>query len=201
MLLFIQNKYYRAITTEQLTVKISNYRSPEWVFMGNGITAGGRNWSLRFGLNPFNSINLGHIGYSFRQIAAQIPKAVSYHSKYLVLTAETTDLMDVESDAETFNFKEWENLVTQLPNNPHCLKIICSIPPQRDPSTDSRINALNEKLKTQAESYQLKFLDLNPILLESNVSRPSLFIDSIHLSDTAYDLWAHALLNFTKEYK
>lgn len=192
--LLLQSEYYRFITIQQITHKISPIFPPTWVFVGDSITAGGRTWSLKLGSGPFDSINLGADGLMIRQVAGLIPRATSYSSKHLVLMAGINDLLNDTQNDEGF-LKDWEKLLISIPENKKITVIVCSVLIGKNQEHDERILLVNKELETLCLKYGIRFLDLNPAFIHFK-SRESLFIDPIHLSANGYELWVDSLSKF-----
>ncbi len=190
--LYIQSEYFRFIAGEQMTHKLSKIHQLKWVFLGDSITAGGRNWGSRLGDGPLNSINLGVNGYTIRQVVTLLPKALDYHSHFIVITAGTNDLLIDSVDDEAI-LSDWSRLMSVIPQERKTEVIVCSIPIMRDSGFDSRIAGLNSRLKLLAEERGMIFVDINTSMLGSGIERDLIFVDGVHLSEKAYRVWAGQL--------
>ena len=56
--MFFKSEYVRYLNYNLLAHRNEKLLGSNIVFVGESITAGGRNWSMRLGGNPFGSINL-----------------------------------------------------------------------------------------------------------------------------------------------
>ena len=100
-LLLGQSEFYRFVTIEQISHKLTHFRSPNYVFIGDSITAGGRNWWIRLNQPPFSSINLANSGYTVRQVEGLLLQAIQYRPKTIFVMAGTNDLLNpMVSNAE-----------------------------------------------------------------------------------------------------
>lgn len=52
---------------------------PAYVFLGDSITAGGRNWGWDINRNPLEAINFGVSSYTTQQISYLIDEAIAYN--------------------------------------------------------------------------------------------------------------------------
>lgn len=188
-LLLFQSEFYRFVTIEQISVKMSHFRNPDYVFVGDSIMGGGRNWWLRLGKPPFSSITIANNGNTIEQITELLDQAIKLRPRYIFVMAGTNDLFQGRSDAQIQ--ADWKNLLRKVRTHNDIKFIITSFPITNYESNDQRISRINEFVSQEAKSNQVDFIDLNEILLsQTNNQRSSYFIDGVHFSDLTYKIWA-----------
>ncbi len=189
--LIIQSEFYRFATLEQITSKVSHFRKPEYVFIGDSITGGGRNWGLRLGILPFSTVNLSNNGYTVRQVGLLLDKAIKLKPRYILIMAGTNDMFDQRLSDEDIK-KDWRSIIEEAKQKSKAELVITSVPIMADKNYDKRIIKINKFLKELVISNGYKFIDLNEILLSQeslNHDRNQYFSDGVHFSEITYKLW------------
>jgi len=187
-ILIIQSEFYRFATLEQITSKVSHFRKPNYVFLGDSITGGGRNWGLRLGILPFSTVNLSNNGYTTRQVGGLLDKAIKLKSRYILIMAGTNDIFDQRLSDEDIK-KDWRSIIEQAKQKSTAKLVITSVPIMADKNYDKRIIKINKFLKELVISNGYKFIDLNEILLSQeslNHDRNQYFSDGVHFSEITY---------------
>ena len=165
-LLLGQSEFYRFVTIEQLSHKISHFRSPDYVFIGDSITAGGRNWWTRLNQAPFSTINLGNSGYTVRQVNGLLLQAIQYSPKAIFVMAGTNDLFDPSVSNDDIK-ADWLELVETAQDKKFDSIIVTGIPIVADKAYDSKIEELNIFLKDLCIKNRYNFIDLNQSINQS----------------------------------
>lgn len=195
-ILFFYSEYYRFQTFQQINFKISHFTNPKYVFIGNSITSGLRNYWYKFDLTPLFSINLAANGFTTRQINFLIDKATQLNPQYIFVMAGTNDLFDNRLSNQEI-IEDWEILFEKLKKQTSSKIIITGIPIQADVRLDQRILYLNNSIKNMTEKSGYVFIDINKIITsdikKSGNNRDEYFIDSVHFSDKSYQLWTKEL--------
>jgi lysophospholipase L1-like esterase len=194
-LLIIQSEFYRFATLEQITSKVSHFRKPEYVFIGDSITGGGRNWGLRLGILPFSTVNLSNNGYTVRQVGGLLDKAIKLKPRYILIMAGTNDMFDQRLSDEDIK-KDWRSIIEEAKQKSKAELVITSVPIMADKNYDKRIIKINKFLKELVISNGYKFIDLNEILLSQeslNHDRNQYFSDGVHFSEITYKLWTEKI--------
>lgn len=190
-LLIIQSEFYRFVTLEQITSKVSHFRKPDYVFLGDSITGGGRNWGLRLGISPFSTVNLSNNGYTVRQVGALLDKAIKLKPRYILIMAGTNDIFDQRLSDEEIK-QDWRTLLEQAKQKTTAKLVVTSLPIMANNSYDQRIIKINKFINQLVVSSGYEFIDLNEILLSQeslNYDRNQYFSDGVHLSEITYRLW------------
>ncbi|MEA5620800.1 GDSL-type esterase/lipase family protein [Cronbergia sp. UHCC 0137] len=180
------------MTLEQITAKVSHFKNPDYIFIGDSITAGGRNWGLRLGLVPFSTYNLGYNGYTTRQVGGSLDKAIKLSPRYIFIMAGTNDLFDKRLSDQDIE-EDWNKIIQQAKQENTAQLIITSLPIMADKTYDKRIIKINNFIKNLATSNGYKFIDLNSVLLSQdnlNFDRNQYFSDGVHFSELTYKLWS-----------
>ena len=186
--LLFQSEYYRFVTLEQITSKISLFKSPEYIFLGDSITAGGRNWGLRLGLMPFYTANLGVNGYTIRQVTGLLDTAVKLRPSYIFIMIGTNDILDNRVSDRQIE-EDWRSLIQQVKQKTNARLIVTGIPIMANKAYDERIIKINNFIKTSAASKGFEFIDINYVLLANTDNRGQYFIDGVHFSKITYKIW------------
>ena len=98
MLVFAKSEYVRFIAIQMVTNWKGKAIGISDAYIGDSITAGGRNWGV-----PFDAINLGGDGYTTWQIEGQIGKTKKYDPDNVFILAGTNDILGRrEFDLEQF---------------------------------------------------------------------------------------------------
>ena len=88
------NSWSRSVFLETLAHWRSKVFPLKYVFVGDSITAGGRNWGWRLWDNPLAARNMAGNGYTVWQIEGQVRDAIAkYHPKVIFILAGTNDLL------------------------------------------------------------------------------------------------------------
>jgi hypothetical protein len=173
----------------------SHYRAklvkPHTVHVGDSITAGGGHWSFLLSSMPFDSINLAGDGYTTRQIAGQVRRALLYQPKVVVIMAGANDILGGD-------FREQEVVDGYI----YIAKLFAGKPSQclvtlptklRDPSQTETVELLNGRLSDILPEMGCLVVDLNPDLAPNGVLERRFTRDGIHLNQEAYAVWADRL--------
>ena len=193
-LLLLQSEFYRFVTIEQISSKVAHFKNPDYIFVGDSIMGGGRNWWLRLRRFPFSSITISNNGNTTRQIAGLLNQAIQLKPRYIFIMAGTNDLFDSRlSDKEIQ--EDWEKLFSnaktaKIENN--ITVVITSVPILANTRYDERIIKINNFIKQMAEKDGYKFIDINAKLLVE-IDRSQYFTDGVHFSELTYQLWAEKI--------
>lgn len=189
--LFAVNQYFRNVVFRLASHYRAALVNPRTVHVGDSITAGGGHWSFLLKSIPFDSINLAGNGYTTRQIANQVHKALTYQPEVVVIMAGANDILDENyneqdvvddyaSISESFAGKKSQCLVT-LPVK------------MRDPRRSQAVERLNRRLKNDLPGMGCLVIDLNPDLAPNDVLLDRFTGDGVHLTHDAYKVWADKL--------
>ena len=88
VLVFLKSEYVRFVAVQTVTNWKGKLNGVSSVYVGDSITAGGRNWGSMLG-----AINLAGDGYTVSQIEGQLGKAETYSPKRVFILAGTNDIL------------------------------------------------------------------------------------------------------------
>lgn len=190
MILLFQSEYFRFLTLEEITRKISHYRTPRYVFVGDSITAGARNWGMRLGLLPTDTVNLGVSGYTTVQISHNVEKASEMEPRYVSILAGTNDVAS-QRFTETDFKEDYRKIWTVIDQHPEISYLVTSVPFWRDGTRDREINSINRYLSFESSRRSnVTFVDLAFALMKSGLPPEKLYADNVHFGSPAYEIWA-----------
>lgn len=84
--------------------KVSPLRT---VHIGDSITSGGGQWSLRLSGSPIDAYNLAGNGYTVQQVRGQLARAIGYSPNAICVLAGTGDFFDLRFDPD-FTASQYE---------------------------------------------------------------------------------------------
>lgn len=197
---FVLNEYFRFQFLQTISNWYNKLDKIDFVFIGDSITAGGRNWGSLIDKAPYRTINLAGNGYTTRQILYQVNKASNYNPKYLFVLAGTNDvfaLKDSVYNIEQFK-KDYKNLVEEI-NTLNCQAIFTLIPYQSSSKDKKLIDEMNTIIKQVLNKYEFHYIDLNPLISENGVLKKEFTVDGVHFSEKANIIWGKNLKNQLNE--
>lgn len=148
VLVFIKSEYFRFVYFETVSHWTSNVHPIEYAFVGDSITAGGRNWGLRLESNPFSAKNFAGDGYTVHQISNQVSKALEYEPKWIFIMAGTNDILsfhDEKQDLSTVSSR-YKELLGKF-DKEKTIPIITLIPFTQREQYNPTIKILNQEIK------------------------------------------------------
>ncbi len=175
-------------------------RKNEIVFLGNSLTEAGEWQELVPNQNVINRGISGDVSFG---IIARLDEVLSSKPKKIFLLMGTNDLkrgfptaLMIRNYETIINRVKKESLKTTL--------IIESIFPVNESMiateykriTNAKIKEVNSQLKQLAEKHQLSYIDLHPLLEDSEGQMNKNYTtDGIHIKTTTYILWVNYLKN------
>jgi lysophospholipase L1-like esterase len=164
------------------------------VFLGNSITSQGE-WAELF--NRSDIQNRGIPGDHCDGIRNRLPAIVKSNPSKIFLMAGINDL--AYHDPETV-FKKYRQLVDAIQTQaPVAQLFLQSVLPVNNKAYLTLINnsgviSLNNNIRKLAEAKHLTFIDLYPLLLDSEGNLDAIYtLDGIHLNGLAYLKWKAAI--------
>lgn len=161
---------------------------PEIVFIGDSLTAFGKIWNFRIGEFNFNVWNMGHGGFTTRQILFYAKIASKYKdTRYAFVMAGINDPDKSIAGAEK-TFADYMKIIDTLLDGGVQPVIELTLYRENEPAPEF-IDRLNDLLKKYAGQRNLKVIDLNPILAPNKSLLDKYSIDGVHLTEAAYNVW------------
>jgi len=184
MTLLFLSEYFRFVTLEEITRKISHYRTPRYVFVGDSITAGAR--------------NLGVPGFTTVQIFHNVEKASEMEPRYVSILAGTNDVAS-QRFTETAFKEDYRKIWNVIDQHPKISYLVTSVPFWRDGIRDREINSINQYLSFESsQRSNVTFVDLASALMKSGLPPEKLYTDNVHFGSPAYKIWAAMIATHSK---
>lgn len=183
MAIFVQSEYVRFVVIQLVT----NWKGKAFglsdVYIGDSITAGGRNWGA-----PFNAINLAASGLTTWQIEGQIKKAIIYDPNNILILAGTNDIIG----RRQFDLAQFEQDYASLLDR--ALKtgkniLITEIPYTALRENTQNISDSNQVLRQLAADRNITTINLNETIAPDGLLLPEFTVDGVHFSPPAYRIW------------
>jgi alpha-glucosidase len=169
---------------------LAHYRSrfirPDYVFIGDSITAGGSNWGWRLDGAPLSAISLASNGIVTREIESLLVPAEKYHPRHLMVMAGTNDVfLDIVDEAGLRT--SWQHILAA--DN----VIVTLAPFTTSPKSNEGIAHVNALVRRMALAAGRKVIDLNPLLAPKGVLEAQYTVDGTHFTPAAYRIWAREI--------
>lgn len=161
------------------------------VFLGNSITAEGKDWSKRF--NYPNIKNRGIGGDVTDGILARINEVVYFKPKAVFLLIGINDLWNTTPNVPSVEYissniiKIGKVINKKSPNTKIYIQTILPVEKEIYKENIMRINTI---LKESEKSNPYKIIDLHSVFInEKGIIISELFTDGIHLNEKGYQVW------------
>lgn len=194
-IIFFKYEYIRFQVFNSASQKIAQIMKPDIIFVGDSLMAGGRNWFRLLGLDAFRSINFAQSGATTFQIEKQIERALTFKPKYIIINGGTNDLLgpyDFDIGEVLNEFKRILKMFEKTSVTP----IVTLVPYTNDININHEIEHLNEAITLLALENDVHTIDLNLNIAPSGLILPEFTTDGIHLSSSAYDIWAMGIKKY-----
>lgn len=167
-----------------------------FVLLGNSITQFG-NWKKLLDRNDF--VNSGMAGYTTGQYLFPLPEVVlKYKPKVCFVEGGINDF-GLGLDVQRVYTNLIDIIIVLQKNN--VVPVIQSTTYSLDnPEVNVKVTALNILLKEYAQQHQLDFIDLNALTAKDGKLNSVYAIDSVHLNEKAYELWAIEVKKVLEKY-
>ena len=183
----LRSEYVRFVVTQTITHWKGKRLGVDNIFIGDSITAAGRNWGA-----PFNSINLAGNGYTVWQITSQVNKTPSYKAENLFILAGTNDVVS----GRAFTAAQFEADYTQLLERALETELrvfVTEIPFTIHEEHHQKIAKANDMIRKLASDKRVTCIDLNSIIAPNGLILNEYSLDGVHLNPTAYSHWRSLL--------
>lgn len=173
------------------------------VMLGDSLTQFGGNWNRRLsGKDEGPYINRGIAGDDTDGIYDRLYQVLPFHPAAIIFLAGINDISHNDEPQEVANgiFRIYTEIRRQSPDTKVLLQSLLPINVsfhqwkllERKTNTVVEVNTL---LHQKAEEKGVSFLNLFPLftLPDSNVMRPELTVDGLHLTEKGYAIWITAL--------
>ena len=192
---FLMSEYVRYVAIQTATNWKGKLTSFQSAYVGDSITAGGRNWGT-----PLGAINLAGNGYTVWQIEGQLGKAEEYSPKRLFILAGTNDVLG----RRPFNPKEFEKDYARLLDRALKTKAevyVTLIPLTSRSEANRAIPNANQIIQELSDSRRISTIDLNPTIAPNGTILPNYTVDGVHFTPETYTLWRTKLHDVIEKYE
>ena len=170
------------------------------VMVGNSITEAGGDWSQK--MNNKNFANRGISGDNVSGVKDRVDEIIKGNPQKIFLMIGINDVSHHQTS--DFIVNEISELIERIRlNSPRTSIFIQSILPinesfeiyTRLDGRSNQVPEINSKLKTLARNWNLTFIDLFPLFVESgtHILRKKLTSDGLHISEEGYKIWRKEL--------
>jgi hypothetical protein len=174
------NPYLRRVYGQTLAHWKSKIIAPDRVIIGDSLAAGGGDFG-RFG-----TINLASNGIVTKEVADTLQVAQAYHPRHIIVIAGANDIfLDLDDPAKLAPY--WRKILADP------AVMVTLIPHTRNPAVNQRIDRLNTMISTFAHQAGRKVITIPNITAPNGLRLPESMSDDIHLSQSAYLQWRHAI--------
>lgn len=167
--------------TQTLARWLSKAVAPNTVFIGDSLTAGGRNF------NDLRDINLGSNGLQTYQIAANMTKALTFAPRHVAIMAGTNDAIEGPIDEAEIT-RLWRTICAQ----PKI--VVTKVTPTASDELNSRIDEINRIIGVECKGRPI--IDLGLLAGPNGKVQPRYTADGVHPSSAAYATWRAALRRY-----
>lgn len=157
------------------------------VYVGDSITAGGRNWGTIFG-----AINLAGDGYTVSQIESQLGKAAKYSPRRIFILAGTNDVLGSRQlDLKQFEL-DYSHLLDRAKKT-NAYIFVTLIPVTSRQAPNRVISLANQIILDLARARGIITINLNPTIAPHGTLLPQYTVDGVHFTNETYKIWRHEL--------
>ena len=161
------------------------------VFLGNSITAGGKDWSER--LNEPNIKNRGIGGDVTEGVLARLDELIYFKPRTVFLLIGINDLWNLTPDNPPAEYVG-ENILKIAQKikagSPKTKIYIQTILPNKRVVLREKIKAVNQIIKTNQTESLYSLIDLYSVFVDNDgLLKNDLSIDETHLNEQGYDAW------------
>lgn len=196
---FVLNEYFRFQFFQTASHYYSKLGNLEYIFIGDSITAGGRNWANWIGESPLKVKNLAGNGYTTKQIISQATQAIPYKSKYLFVLAGTNDVFSMKDSTAKFTIedfrRDYTKLIRVIKKGDHT-PIFTLIPYQSSKANTALIDEMNSVIKELLDANDFTYINLNEDISKEGVLLDKFTVDGVHFSDEANEVWGNKLKKY-----
>ena len=179
----LKSEYIRFIATQTITHWKGKSLGVDNIFIGDSITAAGRNWG-----SPFTTINLAANGYTVWQVNLQLNRTKDYKATNLFILAGTNDVIGLRE----FNLDQFEEDYTQLLDKAlesGLRTFVTEIPFTVHEKHNRAIASANRIIRKLTLDKGITCVDLNSIIAPNGILLGEYSLDGVHLNPSAYTQW------------
>jgi alpha-glucosidase len=193
----VVNEYLRFEFVEITNHYVSKYVGLNYVFIGDSITAGGRNFGWALSGNPFSSRNFGCNGYTVHQVRGLVPQALDCHPRWVFIMAGTNDFLDEGYNRERM-FLDYKLMLASLKQG-NARPVVTLTPQSAHGEHTGDIDSFNAGLRQLCVEQSVRVVDLNPLIAPDGKLLPQFTVDGVHFTPAAYKIWISQLRRVISE--
>lgn len=187
----------RGAYVNSLATRRARHIDPDYLLIGDSLTAQGAPWGLRLGRDPFGAVMLAQPGSPTAMLTPLIdPERWGYRPRHVLLQSGTNDVRTADATPARFAAQQRHNVDLLLASGTRV--VLTLIPPTADPQANLRTAAFNRALLAAVHGLPIVVVDLAPDLAPDGVLRRDYTTDGIHFTAAAYRLWAERLRAATR---
>lgn len=185
---FLRSEWLRFAFFETVAGYWHKVSPPRYVFLGDSITAAGRNWGLRLDGNPLLSRTFAQNGYTTQQLEGEAHRAAALRPEWIFVMAGTNDVAAEEYSLQTTLARYRRILATARGSGARV--VVTLAPMQMDPAQNVRLVALNRELGAAAADLGVAIVDINGTIAPEGILLGEYTVDGVHPSDRWLDVWS-----------
>lgn len=181
---------------------------PRLIFLGDSLTLGGGNWSLRMGEPADFSVRTeGVSGGTILALQDSVDRSIAAKPEMIFLLGGTNDIVSrgffghSEEEVLQSGFESLTRYLLEI-QEAGIEPVLTLVPHTQHPSHNEKIIAFNNRLRAFAAEHDIQVFDLNPDLAPDGLLQDQYALpDGVHLAPPAYEVWAAKARNLLKELK
>jgi lysophospholipase L1-like esterase len=176
------NAHLRKTYADTLLYWSAKVKSPDWVFIGDSITAGGGDFG------SFDAINLANPGTTSQTVAETLANAEALHPRHIFAMAGVNDIRLGIPQQRTL--AAWQKMMA----DPRV--VVTLLPPTADPNLNKSVASLNAQLARMAARRNRQVISIGNLASPQGTIEPRYTTDGLHLTSAAYEQWKAELKRF-----
>ena len=201
-------KYHTEWTREHYKSRIREFKScplnfGDVVFIGNSITEGGKDWSVKLGMK--NIKNRGISGDVTDGVLKRLDEITYFKPKAIFILIGINDLFSLHYQKEIPSAEYVGNNILKIVDkmnkkSPNTKVYIQTVLPTSKEFMSENINKVNEMIKLHKNEGKYKVIDLHSIFVDSNgLLKEGLTYDGTHLNDAGYKVWVKQIEKYINQ--
>ena len=195
-----------ALSAFSLTMRAADLQArvvfPRLVMLGDSLIQGGE-WAKHF--PGWRVHNLGVGGDTTAMILDRLDEVIKVRPDVIVVQAGINDISQGFSSALILenHRRIWRDLIEHLPDSRIILVSLLPVSERKFPGWNARVREINFALQAEVNSMEhITFVNLYQVFGGGHEGlQPGLTYDGIHLTKTAYEIWAVSLKKVLGELK
>lgn len=187
----LRSEWLRFAFFETVAGYWQKFSPPRYVFLGDSITAAGRNWGLRLDGNPLVSRTFAQNGYTTFQIEGEAQRAAELRPEWIFVMAGTNDVAAEDYDLRPTMARYRRILETARDCGARV--VVTLAPMQRDAARNTRLAELNAAVAGAASELGATVVDINDTIAPGGVLLGEYTVDGVHPTKLWLDVWTESI--------